>query len=153
MQASKMACLVKRPRLGKLISGKRIGREVRRVWASAPFTSDNNDNDHFSQGTGRGVTREASSLQVGVLLPDTRRKRGGSTSTASYMKQAFTAAGYHLVGGPHRQRAGKRGDPTRMNDDHRRPSPGGAKIMIMDHRSTAPDRVRDREVAQSKGVP
>ena len=93
------------------------------------------------------ATKGASSLQVGVILPDTTSSTRYVDFDAPYLKQAFTDAGYTSSRVPHRQRAGQRRD--RAERRHRRHQPG--RQGPDRGRDRQPDRRGGREACRAKG--
>jgi D-xylose transport system substrate-binding protein len=94
------------------------------------------------------ATKGASSLQVGVILPDTTSSTRYVDFDAPYLKQAFTAAGYTTA--QYRIDNAQGSDATELNDATADINLG-AKILIVDPLD-APTGVAIAKLAQQKGV-
>ena len=93
-------------------------------------------------------TKGASSLQVGVILPDTTSSTRWVDFDAPYLKQAFTAAGY--TSSEYRIDNAQGSDATELNDATADINLG-AKILIMCPLD-GPTGVAIAKLADSKGV-
>jgi len=93
-------------------------------------------------------TKGASSLQVGVILPDTTSSTRYVDFDAPYLKQAFTAAGY--TSAQYRIDNAQGSDATQLNDATADINLG-AKVLIADPLD-APTGVAMAKLAQQKGV-
>ena len=94
------------------------------------------------------ATKGASSLQIGVILPDTTSSTRWVDFDAPYLKQAFTDAGFTSSQFQHRQRAGQRRDRAERRDRRHQPGCQGPDRVP----ARRPDRRRDREARRAKGV-
>ena len=94
------------------------------------------------------ATKGASSLQVGVILPDTTSSTRWVDFDAPYLKQAFTDAGY--TSAQYRIDNAQGSDATELNDATADINLG-AKILIMCPLD-GPTGVAIAKLAQSKGV-
>jgi len=94
------------------------------------------------------ATKGASSLQVGVILPDTTSSTRWVDFDAPYMKTAFTAAGY--TSSEYRIDNAQGSDATELNDATADINLG-AKVLIMCPLD-GPTGVAIAKLAQSKGV-
>jgi D-xylose transport system substrate-binding protein len=94
------------------------------------------------------ATKGASSLQVGVILPDTTSSTRYVDFDAPYLKAAFTDAGY--TSSEFRVDNAQGSDATELNDATADINLG-AKVLIMDPLD-APTGVAVAKLAESKGV-